>query len=165
MFGRKLRTKLPQLELRAYDNEEIRDRDARAKYIQGQNYNKYHNVTDSDVVVGDHVLVKQHKENKLSTPYRLEPMKIIQKSGNQVVIQSDDGSVIMRRNSGHVRKFIPPTPTVVQDDVISEPESDRKTPEVMESGVTSTSVKHSIIPSRPVRTRNPPVWSKYYVSK
>jgi len=120
---------------------------------------------DSDVVVGDHVLVKQQKENKLSTHYRLEPMKVIQKSGNQVVIQSDGRSVVMSRNSGHIRKFIPPSPTVVRDDAIPDPESGRKTPEVIESGVTSTHVKHSTIPCRPVRTRILPVWSKDYVSK
>jgi hypothetical protein len=103
LFGRKLRTKLPQLETSLLD-EEIQDRDKVAKYKQAQYYDQRHNVNESTIQVGDSVLVSQPRENKLSTRYDPEPLKVVDKRGTQVIIQSSDGGTYAR-NTSHVKRY------------------------------------------------------------
>jgi hypothetical protein len=155
MFGRELRTKLPQLELSLYDNEDIRDRDAMAKDTQTQYYNKKYHTKLSDIVVGDQVLVRQPKENKFSTNYKPEPLNVIQKSGSQVILQSQDG-IQSKRNTSHVKKFVP----MAQSGETVEPDSDMPVPDMKDSNT----VEHNIqAPVRPGRNIKPPSWQKDYV--
>jgi len=57
----------------------------------------------TDYAQGDLFHVKQNRENKLSTNFHPNPMKIMEKNGNSVVIQSDQG-VKYKRNVTHVKK-------------------------------------------------------------
>ena len=59
----------------------------------------------SDVKEGDTVLLRQERKNKLTPSFRPEPYRVLDKSGNSVVVESPDG-VQYKRNSTHVKKFL-----------------------------------------------------------
>ena len=58
----------------------------------------------SEMCIRDRVLVKQERQNMLSTPFALEPHKVVTKTGNSVVIESPDG-VQLKWNNTHVKKY------------------------------------------------------------
>ena len=60
---------------------------------------------ESDVKEGDTVLLKQERKNKLTPTFRPEPYRVLDKSGNSLVVQSPDG-VQYKRNYSHVKKFL-----------------------------------------------------------
>ena len=47
------------------------------------------NARESEIREGDKVLLRQEKENKLSTPYKQSPFTVIQKKGNSVLVEAD----------------------------------------------------------------------------
>ena len=49
------------------------------------------NACFSDLNKGDNVLLKQEKETKLRTPFHPSPLKLVEKKGNQVTVESDRG--------------------------------------------------------------------------
>ena len=105
LFGREIRTKLPELsEFRGIEGE-ARDRDCEMKE-KGKVYaDKRRNACESDIREGDTVLVKQDRENKLSTPFAKTPVKVVSKNGNSVVVESGQG-VRYQRNVTRVKKFV-----------------------------------------------------------
>ena len=66
---------------------------------------KRRNACESDIREGDTVLVKQDRENKLSTPFAKTPVKVVSKNGNSVVVESGQG-VRYQRNVTRVKKFV-----------------------------------------------------------
>ena len=67
LFGRRIRTKLPHLQEFSVEDE-VRDRDSERK-SKGQMYaDCKRNACESEIREGDKVLLRQEKENKLSTP-------------------------------------------------------------------------------------------------
>jgi hypothetical protein len=105
LFGLKLRTKLPDINLDYLDDIEIRDRDSERKE-KGKLYSdKRRNTTTNDLNSRDQVLVKQNRANKLSTTFNPESFTILEKHGNSVGIQSNEGKKY-RRNVTHVKKVI-----------------------------------------------------------
>ena len=103
LFGRKMRTKLPELREEVLASE-MRDRDSGMKAKAKVYADKKRNAKESDISPGDKVLVKQERQNKLSTPFAPEPDKVVTKTGNGVVIESPDG-VQLKRNNTHVKKY------------------------------------------------------------
>ncbi|ESP03447.1 hypothetical protein LOTGIDRAFT_137345, partial [Lottia gigantea] len=65
---------------------------------------KKRNAVNSSLQLGDKVLLKQKKENKLSTTFHPKPMMLLKKNGNSVIVQSDEG-VQYKRNITQVKKF------------------------------------------------------------
>ena len=103
LFGRKMRTKLPELREESIESE-MRDRDGEMKAKAKQYADKKRNVRETDLTPGDKVLVKQERRNKLSTPFAPEPYDVVTKNGNSVIIESPEGVQLMR-NTTHVKKF------------------------------------------------------------
>ncbi|KAL9970182.1 hypothetical protein ACROYT_G022515 [Oculina patagonica] len=103
LFRRRVKTKLPQLqEFRIED--EVRDRDSERKE-KGKVYADYRrNARESEFQEGDKVLLRQEKENKLSTPFKQSPFTIFQKNGNSILLEAD--GVQDRRNVTHVKKYL-----------------------------------------------------------
>ena len=98
MFHRKIKTKLP--ELPSSDNlthdEEIRDRD-RLRKEKGREYSDYtRSAKPSNIKVGDSVLLRQKKQDKLSTPFKPIPMSVISKSPE---------GVVYKRNSTQLKRY------------------------------------------------------------
>ena len=47
------------------------------------------NAQESKIQEGDKVLLRQEKENKLSTTYKQSPFTVVQKNGNSVLVEAD----------------------------------------------------------------------------
>ena len=102
LFGRKLRTKLPDLRESNVLDEEMRDRDHERK-DQGKEYaDNRRGAKECEFTVGDKVLLKQGKGNKLTPAFECDPYKVIEKCGNSVTIQSPEG-VQYQRNLSHLK--------------------------------------------------------------
>ena len=87
------------------DDQEVRDRDNETKE-KGKLYaDEKRCARKSDVTEGDTVLLRQERKNKLTPTFRPEPYRVLDKSGNSVVVESPDG-VQYKRNSTHVKKFL-----------------------------------------------------------
>ena len=105
LFGRKLRTKIPELNEREYvSHQAVRDHDAEQKAKSKEYADRARGAKLSEIMPGDQVLVKQDKSNKLDTPFAPKPFTIVEKIGNSVVVQSQEG-VKYSRNTSHVKKF------------------------------------------------------------
>ena len=88
LFGRRIRTKLPHLQEFSIEDE-VRDRDSE-RNEKGKVYaDCKRNACESEIQEGDKVLLRQEKENKLSTLYKLSPFTVVQKNGNSVLVEAD----------------------------------------------------------------------------
>ena len=119
LFGSKIRTKLPELIDYNFDDIAVHDRDAEMKE-KGRLYADMHRGAKvSDIHSGDKVIVKQDRENKMSTRFNPSPFKVVERNGNSVVVESDQG-VQCRRNVTHLIKFHERENTGLQDSVSLE---------------------------------------------
>ena len=102
LFKRRIRNKLPHLQEFSIEDE-VRDSDSERKE-KGKVYAVcQRNARESEIREGDKVLLRQEKENKLSTPYKQSPFTVIQQNSNSVVVEAD--GVQYRRNVTHVKKY------------------------------------------------------------
>ena len=105
LFGREIRTKLPELQPSITNIESVRDRD-KAQKLEGKICaDKKRNAKESDVYEGDIVILKQDRENKLSETFGKDTYKVIEKKGNEVTVQGEAGEVY-RRNTTFVKPAI-----------------------------------------------------------
>ena len=100
--GRKLKSTLPRVQ---YDeaSPEIRQADATRKEKMKEYADKCSNVKSTDLSVGDKVLIKQPKQNKMSTPFKPEPLQITHKKGSMITAQNGERTVT--RNSSFFKKL------------------------------------------------------------
>ena len=105
MFGRELKTKLP--ELRRAGNlldEGVRDRDWNHKFTHKEHADNKRGAAESPVVPGDLVLLKNTKTSgKLEANFESEPYTVQTKEGSEVTVRSKEG-VEYRRNSSFVKR-------------------------------------------------------------
>ena len=105
MFRRKLRTWIPGIEEFQVDDQKVQDRDKEAKE-RGKLYaDEKRGPRESDDKEGDRVLLKQEQTNKFTPTFRPTPFRVLEKTGNSVVVDSTEG-VQYKRNSTHVKKFV-----------------------------------------------------------
>ncbi len=64
----------------------------------------------SDIQIGDYVLVRQEKKNKLTANFNPEPYKVIKKTGVEITAQRNNGHKITR-NVSHFKKIKKPEDT------------------------------------------------------
>ena len=116
LFGRKLRTKLPELNRETKDgvNEAARDRDSLKKELGKQYTDSHRHAKESSVTVGDEVLLQQRKQDKFSTHFEPVPYKVVEKTGSQVTIQSKTGTPY-KRNVSHTKPYIRRSDTQTTD--------------------------------------------------
>ncbi|EDS44872.1 conserved hypothetical protein [Culex quinquefasciatus] len=122
-FGRRFKDWIPQLVARDLRSDEaVRDQDLSYRTAAKKQYDKAHNVKKSTITEGDQVLMRNFvKQNKLSTAFLPQPVKVIKKEGNSVLLETPDG-VQYRRNSSHV-KCIPRSPETARSDTEEEDEN------------------------------------------
>ena len=181
LMGRKLRNKIPQvLSQGSMDSEgehQLRTRDEKYKLKQKEYADRTRSARPSNIEQGDMVLLQKKRDNKLSMYYETDTYQVVQKEGNAVIIQDNNGQQKMR-NIGHMKKFIqlnilPEKP--VQDTVTEEtrPPPAIELPTVpaespSDAGDLSTSSTKSSqatsgpteVPVRPSRQRSKPTWMK-----
>ena len=93
LYGRKVRTKVPQLsQINRNGNQEVQDRDREMKQKCKDYADERRNARDSDIQTGDRVLLQQQKHDKLTTRYEAVPYSVVQRCGNQVTIESPEGA-------------------------------------------------------------------------
>ncbi len=101
MFGRDIRTKLPQLH--PSEHSPVLDsaiaRDQRNKQKMQQYSDKKNRAQPSAVKEGDMVLLKQPKTNKLSISFDPNPYRVVKRHGSRVLIQRGNDQAIMRNVS------------------------------------------------------------------
>lgn len=105
MFGREMRTKLPELQRETVEvtREEVRDRDW-LNNLKGKAYaDARRDATPKSIQIGDTMLLKAEKSNKLSTNFHPSPFKVVQKTGTEVTVGNEAGEEF-RRNTTFVKK-------------------------------------------------------------
>ena len=155
MFKRKIRTKLPQLESVIRTNptksdEQVRDRDQISKEKGKEYADKKRQAKYTDIHVGDEVLLKQKKHDKLTTTFEPEPYKVLHKNGSEVLIQSPAG-VKYKRNVAHTKKYIQankpenseistntqsPSKTLFSDTILSDTQTEQTEANKQDTGQT-----------------------------
>ncbi|KAJ7373063.1 hypothetical protein OS493_014210, partial [Desmophyllum pertusum] len=76
--------------------------------------------TESDLEEGEKVLLRQERQNKLTSAYDPSPYVIVARRGDLVVIER--GNALLKRNVAHVKRFLESDPgPVVQPPVPIEP--------------------------------------------
>ena len=103
LFGRKMRTKLPELS-DIHVEQQVRDRDSEQKSKSKTYADTRRGASYSEVFPGDQVLVQQQKRHKLSTRFDPNPYTVLSKHGNSLVVQSKEG-VQYSRNTSHTKKL------------------------------------------------------------
>ena len=107
VFKYPIKTKIPSLADREDEDREekdIRVRDWMHKKREKEYADRSRNAKNSSIQVGDQVLVKQQRENKLSSKFEPEPYEVIQRTGNEVMLKASHGGTY-RRNVAHVKNF------------------------------------------------------------
>ena len=117
LFNRQVQGKLPILQKR---NLVDRHNEAREKEGERQQYNKRYadekrNVRESPIKVGDYVLWKQERRNKLTPNFNETPHIVISRNNNTVTARSQTGHTITR-NVSHFKPIPKPKIDVQVDD-------------------------------------------------
>ena len=100
----------------------------------------------NSLVPGDQVLMKQRKENKLSTTFEDTPYKVTNKYGNEVTVASPEG-VSYKRNVTEVKKYLTAS----------------NGPDQQDTGDGATDgVVNAELPLRPIRERRTPEYLNDY---
>ena len=103
LFGRKIRTMLPELQEFTCDGE-FRDRDSE-RMEKGKMYTDCkRNACENDIQKGDKVLLRQERDNKFLSPLKQVPFTVVQLNGNSVLVEAD--GVQYRRNGTHVKRYL-----------------------------------------------------------
>ena len=102
LFGRQIRTKLPQLREFSIEDE-ARDRDNERKEKGKVYVDRKRNARESEILEGDKMILREEKENKLSTPLKQSPFTVVQENGNSVLVEGE--GVQYYRNVIHVKKY------------------------------------------------------------
>ena len=98
-------SKLPELRREApITNEEIRDRDWARKLTQKDYMDTKRHAVESQVEVGDQVLLRNTKINKLSPNYDPSPCEVIDRNRGEVTLRKKDG-VEVKRNVSFVKEY------------------------------------------------------------
>ena len=107
LFGRPIRIKLPCHDAVPCESNLrpalMREHDAHQKLKMKTLAESRRPFKDSDIQVGDTVLVKQPKTGKFSTPYHPVPLKVTNKNHRMLTAEGGDRSVT--RNSPHFKKL------------------------------------------------------------
>ena len=162
LFNREIRSKVPELrELYSAEDSEARDKDMELKQKRTDYADIRRSARESDIQPGDKVLLKQKKENKLSTEFQSVPHEVTSKRGNEITVTSQEG-VSYRRNVTDVKRYRSET----------DCETDRKTdcelvPEDsptanLNTDLATGNTAGNNVASRPVRNRKPPAYLKDY---
>jgi hypothetical protein len=102
LFGRTLKTIKLDVERKGEELEgktNIHKNDVEAKMKMKQYADDKSGARENDLEVGDYVLVKQNKTNKLSTPCNPNPMEVVNKKGTMITVRNDHREIT--RNASH----------------------------------------------------------------
>ncbi|KAK0135266.1 hypothetical protein N1851_028900 [Merluccius polli] len=106
MFQRPMNTKIPSAcRITIPTDSEVRKRDTEAKSKMKACSDNRRHATPSNIVPGDTVLCRQPKQNKLTPPYRKEPLPVTSVKGSMVTAGRHGYAIT--RNSSFFKKIHP----------------------------------------------------------
>lgn len=147
MFGRNFNVKIPQFQTaKPPEDRKLRETDKKKKGKMKQNFEERHYVKPSNFKIGESVLVKQEKKDKLTTPFNPTPLTVKTKKGT--MITASDGHKEITRNASHFKKVTPLSDTEIDEILDSQNNEDPTT---------------SFEPRRSGRIRNRPKYLNDYV--
>jgi hypothetical protein len=91
--------------IKELDREDIREKDACSKLLSKKNADFRRKAKDSDLSIGDKVVLLQIKRNKSDSTFGPEKFTIIARHGAKIVVRSNRG-VLYSRNIGDAKKAI-----------------------------------------------------------
>ncbi|MCG8432279.1 MAG: hypothetical protein MJA29_14065, partial [Candidatus Omnitrophica bacterium] len=108
LTGRKMRTQLPQVTFESpLPDSDIRENDNKQKAKMKAYADEKRHARDCGISEGDAVLVRQRKQNKLSTPFNPHPLRVTTRNGNMVTAERPCGQRITR-NVTHFKRVAQP---------------------------------------------------------
>ena len=163
MFGREMRSKLPELRREApITNEEIRDRDWARKLTQKDYVDTKRHAVESQVEVGDQVLLRNTKINNLSPNYDPSPCEVIDRNRGEVTLRKKDG-VEVKRNVSFVKKYqengttesesVVPLQPITSQPIASQPITSQ--PIASQPVASPITVQQTVNPSSPMLKASP----------
>ena len=164
LFGRKIRTRFPELN-DVHVEHEVRDKDSEQK-SKGKAYaDAKRNARYSEVVPGDQVRMQQERQDKLSTQFNPTPYSVVTKRGNSPVVQSQEGEQYSR-NTTHAKKFLQDNNAEHQEEAETEPsstseESNQRSIE-MRTWQNTSSPKEDVAVRRSKRQKKKPSYREDY---
>lgn len=111
-YGRTIRSKIPSLKdlETAPSRSEVIDRDQQSKKKGEESENIKRGAKDSDLKVGDTVLMKNLvPANKLTPNFSPSECLVLGKDGSRVTVQDKESHKTYQRNVVHLKKVIPQT--------------------------------------------------------
>lgn len=155
LYNRKLRTKIPELQLFSNYDQDVRDRDAEKKGLSKLYADEKRGAKQSDITLGDTVLRRQEIQGKLDTPFHPDPCKVIQKAGSKITVETPEGATVSR-NSSFFKKL--QDSEFIEQGTVGEKTNQNPTPEPepepdLSMQQTPTPLSSA---SRPVRAHNVP---------
>ena len=166
MFGRKIRHTIPnwQNQIHSKANDTLQENDYRSKLQQQQQHLRKQYRQPNELQVGDRVIVKQTKTNKLSTNFNPKPYIIEAKKGSMITASNTTHKIT--RNSSHFKR-IPPTAKALpteeeEDDDDDEIHSSNEPPNIGQQNPNISNQNQSQPKQYPKRLRRPiHTWKKY----
>ena len=160
-----MRGKIPDFTSGHVYDQEVQDRDAEQKAKTKAYADDRRGAQYSEVIVGDEVLVRQEKTNKLSTPFNPTPHTVIRKKGSGLIVESPSGAQYSR-NTSHVKKYISePLTTEMVEGELEAPESTTTEIPPDEPEVSPELDKLTAQDPRPQRSRTRPKHFDDYIMK
>lgn len=173
LTGRQMNTVLPQMPSTPVCETSISQNDAHSKEKMKSYADKRRNTQSSRISVGDTVLVRQPKKNKLSTPFDPRPYTVTKQNGSMFTARR--GNHVITRNASHFKPVIADVPTFEEEEEESEEfdilsSSNPPTSNSLDSPAVRPSepqlrscLKPTGEPRRSSRKRKPPVRFKDFV--
>ncbi|CAL9697210.1 unnamed protein product [Knipowitschia caucasica] len=113
LFQRKMYTNIPSISITAKQSSDadVRTRDNKAKSKMKDNADLKRHATPHSLTLGDTVLHRQPKHNKLSPPYNTKPYKVTKVNGSAVTATRDGHSIV--RSASFFKKITPDIKNVI----------------------------------------------------
>ncbi len=105
LFNRSVKGKFPSLTKNRVLNKhkEARDNETKSQNYQKEYADKRRNAKESEIKVGDTVLVKQQKQNKLTTRFSKTPYVVVSRTGTKVTAENANHRIT--RNVSHFKRI------------------------------------------------------------
>ena len=148
-----MRSKLPELRREApITNEEVRDRDWARKLARKDYVDTKRQKVESQVEVGDQVLLRNTKANKLSPNYDPSPCEVMDRNRGEVTSRKKDG-VKVKRNVSFVNKYQENGTTESESATPLQPVTSQ--PIACQPVASPVSVQQTVNPSSPMLKTSP----------
>ena len=106
LFNRQIRGKLPSIQKKIIIDRhaEAKENEAKSQIYHKQYADKRRNAKESDIAVGDRVLVKQICRKKLTPRFNHTPYIVVSRRGSRLTAKNEHGHYVTR-NISHFKKF------------------------------------------------------------